>query len=244
MKSKLLLTLIMFAPAIHADDSGFTATLQGCTELIGLGPVPLSVVRPLVPSTFVIPEFGPGTAGLVVRVGQCQALSTSGTAARPVNVGQIGVAIVSPDGSGDINNYTLFYTTSDDRLARALQDAGLPAALDPVLAYEFTPNLSGELYAAVAPFGAPAWFVSGSAADTPLGGPAPVTANWWFQTKRGTLKMATVIPSIQYVIAGFTLHTSKVSPLGQIIGGNTDSSFPFFNARGLFSTGVMSVSSR
>jgi hypothetical protein len=31
--------------------------------------------------------------------------------------------------------------------------------------------------------------------------------------------------------------------LGQLIGGNTDSVFPFFNARGVFATGTLTVTS-
>jgi len=239
----IAILLMTAMPVLRADD-GFTATLEDCTEMIGFGPVPMAIVRPLVPSNYTIVELGPGTAGLVVRAARCEQVRIGSSPAKPASVGQIGIAIIAPDGSGDINNYTLFYATSSVPLAEALRDAGLPAGLDSMLAVEFTPSPSGEVYAAVAPPGVTAWFVSGSASEPPPGSGAPVTANWWFQTRRGNLKMATTIPAINYGAASFALHTSKQSSLGQIIGGNTDGNFIFFNARGVFSTGTMKVSSK
>lgn len=240
MRRKLFTSLAVFAAALSGEDSGFKATMQDCTELIGFGPVPMAAVRPLVPAGYIIPEISPAMAGLVVRASRCQQLSTGGPA-RPVNIAQIGVAIVPPDGTGDINNYTLLYATSDERLARALQEAGLPAGLDPLLAFEVTPGAGGEVYTAAAPPGAYAWFLTGSANEPPPGG-SPVTANWWFQTRRNVLKMATSIPAISYASATLALRTSRLSPLGQIIGGNTDTNFAFFQARGAFLSGVMTVS--
>ena len=106
------------------------------------------------------------------------------------------------------------------------------------MAYEFTPDSTGqgELYVAVSPGLQPAWFLTGTASPPPPGG-APVVANWWFNAGRGVLKMATSIPSISYGAASFSLHTSKFSVLGGLIGGNTDTSIVFFNARGAFAGG-------
>jgi hypothetical protein len=193
-----------------------------------------------VPSNYVIVPFGSGVAGLVVRASECAGLSIGGSPAKPVRIAQVGVAIASPDGTGQINNYTLLYATNDSRLAEALQELGLPAGLDPLLAYEFSTS-SGEVYVAVAPPGVPAYFHTGTATEAPPGGD-PVVANWWAQTRHGTLKMATSIPAISYGFPTNTvLHTSKTSLLGQIIGGNTDASFPFFNGRGAFATATFSA---
>ena len=242
MKTRLLITVFALCAVAYGDSGGFTASLQDCTELIGLGPVPMSAVRPLAPANYFIIPFDTGVAGLVVRAAECQ-INVGGGPARPVRIAQIGVAIASPDGTGQINNYTLLYATNDSRLAGALQDLGLAVGLDPLLAYEFN-SATGEVYVAVAPPGVPAYFLSGSASNPPSGGD-PVTANWWAQTRRGTLKMATSIPAISYGFPTSTvLHTSRASLLGGIIGGNTDASFPFFNARGKFTSGTFSVAVR
>src|SRR5207248_7213636 len=115
----------------------------------------------------------------------------------------------------------------------------VPAVLDLALAYEFTPDSAGhgEVYAAVSPVAAQAaWFLTGTA-DLPPPGGAPVVANWWFSGSRRAVRMATSIPSISYGAASFSLHTSRSSLLGQLIGGNTDAAFVFFNARGVFAAG-------
>jgi hypothetical protein len=191
------------------DSRGFTASLTTCTEVIAFGPIPLASVAQLVPARFTIVSSGPGTAGLVVRTSQCQTLTLGWETARPVLVAQIGVAIVSPDGTGDINNYSLLYVTNSGELAEALAEAGWPAQIDRTLAYEFTPNASGsgELYISVSPFDGP-YFLTGNASPPP-GPPAPVAANWWFAGNGGVAKLSTAIPGIAYGPATTVLYTSR-----------------------------------
>ena len=244
MRLPLVLTLTFAAVSatLHADNNhGFTATLKNCTELIGFGPVAYAPARALVPSAYTVVPIGP-SAGLVVRASRCDAISVDHSNEKPAIVAQVGVAVVPLDGTGDINNYTLLYSTNNERLWVGLLEAGLPAVLDPALAYEFTPDASGhgEVYTAVSPIAQPSWFLTG-AADPPPPGGAPVVANWWFNGFRGTIKMATSIPSISYGAATFSLHTSKNSILGNLIGGNTDANFVLFNARGAFTTGTLAV---
>jgi len=69
-----------------------------------------------------------------------------------------------------------------------------------------------------------------------------VVANWWFQGSHGAIKMSTSIASIRYGAASFSLHTSKISVLGNLIGGNTDASFVFFNALGAFTGAHLAAS--
>jgi len=231
---------------LHADGNhGFTATLKNCTELIGFGPVSFATARALVPASYTLVPFGPNTAGLVVRASLCDSVGVGHSAEKPAIVAQAGIAVVSPDGTGDINNYTLLYSTNHEHLSEALTEAGLSAIFDRALTYEFTPNSSGqgEIYVAVSPAVQPAWFLTGTA-DPPPSGDAPVVANWWFRASHATVKMATSIPSISYGAASFSLHTSKNSVLGALIGGNTDASFVFFNARGAFATGVLTVTAK
>jgi len=231
------LFLTLFATTLQADSGnhGFTTTLSNCTELIGFGPVPFAAARSLVPGSYTLVPFN-GSAGLVVRASRCEGVGINSSPQRPAIVAQVGIAVIPPDGTGDINNYTLMYATDHEQLAQFLNQAGLPAVLDWGLAYEFTPDSSGhgELYVAVAQ---PAWFLTG-AADPPPSGGAPVVANWWFSGGRDVLKMSTSIPSISYGAANFSLHTSRFSVLGGLIGGNTDASFILFNARGAFNSGT------
>jgi hypothetical protein len=246
-QSLRVMCLAALAIAASADDEGhgFAASLQNCTELIGLGPVSFASARALVPASYTLVPFN-GSAGLVVRAARCESVRVGNSEARPAVVAQVGIAIVPPDGTGDINNYQLMYATDDPRLADALNEAGVPAVLDRALAYEFTPDSGGhgELYAAVSPASTQAaWFLTGTA-DLPPPGGAPVVANWWFSRSRGVVKIATSIPSISYGAASFSLHTSRSSLLGQLIGGNTAAAFVFFNARGLFATGALMVATR
>jgi hypothetical protein len=242
-----LLCLSAIALAARADDDsrGFIASLQNCTELIGLGPVSFAGARTLVPLSYTLVPFN-GSAGLVIRAARCESVRIGSSGASPAVVAQVGIAIVPPDGTGDINNYQLLYSTDNPRLAQALNDAGVPTVLDRALAYEFSPDSSGhgEVYAAISPSAAQAaWFLTGTADSPPPGG-APVIANWWFNNSRRVVKMATSIPSISYGAASFSLHTSLTSPLGQLIGGNTDGAFVFFNAHGGFTTGTLTVTAR
>ena len=243
MHRKLVLTLAALSMALHADGGhGFTATLKSCTELIGFGPVSYGAARALVPAAYTLVPFGP-SAGLVVRASLCDAVGVDNSVEKAAIVTQAGIAVVSPDGTGEINNYTLLYSTDHEQLSQALGQAGLPAVLDRALSYEFTPDSSGhgELYVAVSPIAQPAWFLTGEADPPPPGG-MPVLANWWFNGSRGVVKMATSISSISYGAAAFSLHTSRNSLLGRLISGNTDASFVFFNARGLFTSGELTVS--
>lgn len=242
IRGTLLLTVLTVGLQADNNNHGVTANLRGCTELIGFGPVAFAPAQSLVPHGYTLIPFN-GAAGLVVRASHCEGVSVNGLPEKPATVAQAGIAIVSPDGTGDINNYTLLYATDNEQLALLLNLEGLPAVLDRAAAYEFTPDSTGhgEVYVAVSPIVQPSWFLTG-AADPPPSGGAPVVANWWFNGSRGVLKMATSIPSISYGAASFTLHTSKLSLVGSLIGGNTDASFVFFNARGVFGSGNLAVS--
>jgi hypothetical protein len=243
-KFNLAMFLTGFAMTLHADSSqrGFTVSLRDCTELIGLGPVDFAKARSLVPISYSLVPFN-GSAGLVVRASRCAGTGVDSSAEKPAIVAQVGIAIIPPDGTGDINNYTLLYATDHQQLAQVLNQAGLPAVLDRALAYELTPdsNGHGEVYVGVSPALQPAWFLTG-AADTPPSAGGPVVANWWFQGSHGVIKMSTSIASIRYGAAGFSLHTSKMSVLGGLIGGNTDANFVFFNALGAFTGANLAAS--
>jgi hypothetical protein len=222
---ELAILLAGSAMALRADGGhGFNASLRDCTELIGFGPVDFAQARSLAPAGYTLVSIN-GSAGLVIRASRCEGASVDGSAEKPTIVAQVGIAVIPPDGTGDINNYTLQYATDHQQLAQALNQAGLPAVLDRAPAYEFTAGADGrgELYAAVSPALQPAWFLTG-VAEPPPGAGGPVAAN------------------CRYGAANFSLHTSKVSILGSLIGGNTDASFVFFNGRGAFANGNLRAS--
>ena len=72
-----------------------------------------------------------GQASIVVRATSCQGVSIGQSAAKPTEISQIGINLVAPDGTGDINNYTVIYVTNNQLLAEHLQVAGWPAVFDP-----------------------------------------------------------------------------------------------------------------
>jgi hypothetical protein len=239
------LLLLVAHPVIAQEGRNFTANITNCTEVIAFGPIPLANVQKWVPEAFTITLFGPATAGLVMRASECN-FAFGAEPATPILIAQIGISIASPDGTGQINNYSLLYETNNLSLARALRSAGWPAEYDPHLAYEFTPGTtgSGSVYIAVSPLDGP-YFLEGSASPPP-GPPAPVVANWWFASNGADVKLATSIPApgIAYGQATTTLFTSKLTDLGALIGGNSDANFSLLNARGIFAQATLTVSNR
>jgi hypothetical protein len=223
---------------------GFSAELNNCSELIGFGPIPLAVATQRVPVSYTVPAIAPGVAGLVIRASRCERISVDGAPGTTGVVAQIGIAVVSPDGTGDINNYSLLFVTDDAALAGAMRIAGLPALFDEQLDFEFTPNASGDsgqIYVAIDPPGLSPYFLAGSASPPPPNSAAPTVANWWFTHSSDTVKLSTSIPAIAYGAASFAVYTSKFSMLGRLIGGNEDANFVFLNARGLFQSGQLVV---
>jgi hypothetical protein len=153
---KALLPIILLAlclcggPLASADNLSFTVHFAGCTEFAGWGPVSLAEAQPLVPAGYMIAGAATGQAAIVVRATSCQGVAIGQSAARPTEISQIGINLIAPDGTGDINNYTVIYVTNNPALAEYFQIAGLPAVFDPKLTYEYTPTEvggnSGELY--------------------------------------------------------------------------------------------------
>jgi hypothetical protein len=55
------------------------------------------------------------------------------------------------------------------------------------------------------------------------------------------MKQSTSFPVISFGTAAVTLYTSKNSPLGDLIGGNSDSDFTFLSVRGVYPAATMTV---
>jgi len=183
------------------------------------------------------------TAAIVVRATRCASAQVNGGAGVPTIISQIGIEIVPPDGTGDINNFTLIYVTDNAQLALAFRLVGLPAVFDPSIAYEFTfdsTSKSGELYVEAGGASLPAYFLTGTETD-PSGGGFDFKANWWFQGFAGVIKQASDFPNIAFGPANVSLHTSRESVLGKLIGGNSDADFHFLPVRGVYAAAHMDV---
>ncbi len=252
LKLSLLTLLLATSPLPAGDDdeddedrvSRSEVQFSGCTEYVGTGPIPMARAIGRVPRSFQILAGAGNTASLVVRAAQCEGVKVDNERPEPGSLTQIGITIVSPNGSGDINNYTVAYVTDSRRLAQRLQRFGLPAYVDEDLVYETAPNppgARGELFVDSSPSAGPAFFLSGAVSDTAFL-TVPFVANWWYESRKGRLLMATAIPTIAFGQAGVTVYTRQDSPLGELIGGNKFSNFSGFNVRGRFATGRMSVS--
>ena len=91
---------------------------------------------PAVPASYAL--AGDTTnAQIVVRVASCDDVVVNGHDEGEGIVSQVGVGVISPDGTGDINNYTLWYDTTSLRLAARLALTGVNA--------RFAPNLDFDL---------------------------------------------------------------------------------------------------
>ncbi len=157
--------------------SGAAIAFIDCTEFVGEGPIALAGAQTLVPSSYTITGAGSGFAQTVVRATSCQGLTLDGFPHGPAIIAQVGINIASPDGTGDINNYTVIYVTTSCSLAASLKRMGLPAFYNPGLVYEFTPNgggPSGSLYAEVSGLGLPPYFLYGTETNPAAGSPLDV----------------------------------------------------------------------
>jgi hypothetical protein len=132
-----VLGLVSLASADEGN-RGFYVDFSQCTEAVGVGPVSLAKASALVPVVFttlpIANASGPTTAAIVVLATRCGGVQVDGGAAVPTNISQVGIEVVSPDGTGDINNYSLVYLSDNPELVKAFNHAGLPALLDPATA--------------------------------------------------------------------------------------------------------------
>lgn len=217
-----------------------------CTEFVGVAPVDAAAARALVPGRYDLVADASG-AQLVVRVADCQAVRVGASVARPGRVAQIGIIIVSPDGTAtdpdtSINNYTLAYATNSLALYGALRVARVPAVLDRDLACELTPvEGTHELYAAVTPRSgvSPTWFVHGTVMTPSF--PTPFLANWWSARGAAQTKMATNIPTIYFdFTSDVSFYTSHNNLIGHLIRSNRIAGFPL-SFRGQFASATMTI---
>jgi hypothetical protein len=235
-------TLVLAAPQAQAGQTTFRVNFMKCTEFAGEGYVSLAIAQKLVPSGYTITNSSPGQAPIVVRITSCGSVQVNGGSSQPTTISQIGVNVVSPDGTGTINNYMALYVTNNPQLVAAFQNAGMPATLDPLISYEYTPNDSGGgvLYGGVSPREFAPYFLYGPETEPPPNSAQQFIANWWYGPN-AAIRQQTTFPAISFGTSSVALYTSKASPLGQLIGGNVYSSFMLLALRGVYSTAKMVV---
>jgi len=222
----------------------FSVDFTNCSEFAGEGPVSLKEAAPLVPAAYTINGAQSGTANIVIRATSCASVTVDGRNPQATTLSQIGINIVPPDGTGDINNYTLVYISNNPFLVLRFQAAGLPAQYDPGLTYEYSAstNANGNLYVAASSLDPARYFIYGPETAPPPNSAAPFLANWWY-APHGDLKMRqqTLLPAISFGTSSVTFYTASTSMLGKLIGGNTFSDFSVLALRGVYPSGHMEV---
>jgi hypothetical protein len=238
------------ASAGFAQSPLFGATFSGCREVANVGILPTANARPLVPPQFTLAGDATSTP-FVVRTVHCDAISIAnkegkaGPAKGPADILQIGIVIVGPDNDGsNINNYTVYYDTSDAELAGHLQDAGVPARPVHALQESFTPNPDGSgqySFVVPAPFQPQLTFAG------PVGAPSapfPFIANWWFSSPAGTVKMNSSFPGLVYGGDSVILTVPPATPLASLLGTTTVGSWPALALFDTFPAASMQVTVR
>ena len=215
----------------------FGVEFSNCVESIGVTLVPTASARVYVPHQFILAGEGQPVTPLVVRTSQCSNIAVAGHAPMSGTIVQIGAVIVPPDFTGDINNYTIWYSTSNAKLATHLRKVGVDAQLVPVIHYDYQSANNSLCVRVPAPF-EPALTLTGNVLASPnVAG--SFTANWWQQTKRGIVKMSTNVPVITIGSANLTL-TTEDDPLAELLGGST-TGFPIIEQFNTFAAANMQV---
>jgi hypothetical protein len=222
----------------------FSVDFTNCSEFAGEGPISLASAAPLVPSCFAINGADKGVANIVIRATSCASAAVNGHSARPTNLSQIGVNIVAPDGTGDINNYTLVYVSNNPLLVESFAAAGLPARFDPQLTYEYIAPSSGNgnLFVSAASWNLPPYFIYGPETAPPENSATVFLANWWYEPHDGLkMRQQTLFPAISFGTSSVRFYTAADSALGKLIGGNTFSNFSALALRGVYPSAHMEV---
>ena len=239
-----LLVITLAHPARAESASGtvdgsanFPVEFNDCVESIGVTLVPTASVRAYVPHQFILAGEGQPITPLVVRTAQCSNIIVTGHAPMAGTMVQIGAVIVPPDFTGDINNYTIWFSTSNAKLATQLRKVGVDAQLVPVIDYDYQSAHNSLTVGVPAPF-EPSLTLSGSVFPSPKA-VGSFLANWWQQTKTGVVKMTTNVPVIKIGSANLTL-TTEDDPLAQLFGGSS-TGFPVIQQFNTFAVATMQV---
>lgn len=222
----------------QSPEPDFTVEFTDCVESIGVTLVSTSSARTYVPNQFILAGEGGPVTPLVVRTARCNEIAPEGYKPKAAEIVQIGAVIVPPDFTGDINNYTIWYSTSSEKLATQLRRTGVDVQLVPTIDYLYDP-MSSSFSVNVPTPGEPWLTLSGTV--QPSTNPAgSFTANWWQATRCGVVKMGTNVPVISIGEANLFLTTDETGPLGQLTGGGSIG-FPIIQQFNTFPNARMQV---
>lgn len=225
------------AKTLNLDNqpTGFAVEFNDCVESIGVRLVLTASARAYVPHQFILAGEGQPVTPLVVRTAQCSNIAVAGHEPMAGAMVQIGAVIVPPDFTGDINNYTIWFSTSNPKLATQLRKVGVDAQLVPVIDYDYASGDNSLTVRVSAPFET-SLVLSGSVLPSPNAA-GSFNANWWQQTKTGVVKMSTNVPIIKIGSANLTL-TTEDDPLAQLLGGSS-TGFPIIQQFNTFAAANM-----
>ncbi len=220
--------------------AAFDVSFGDCVESIGVTLASTAAVESLLSPGFIPVGVGTPVTPLVVRTASCGSISVDGKRGRSGSMVQIGAVIVPPDGTGDINNYTLYYYSDDPKLVEALEHAGM-AATKAHVAYEVEHDGAGSsLDVTVKARGCSSLHLGGPV--TPVSTPAgSFLANWWPDTRGGPLKLSTNVPEIAIGSATLVLDVRPEGALDELLGG-TSIAFPILEQFNAFDAAEMHVS--
>jgi hypothetical protein len=233
------------AQAETGSGGPFDVAFAGCREVANVGLLPTANARPLVPAQYALVGDGSPVTPFVVRSVHCDSISVGEGSDAPGNLIQIGFLIVGPDGDGDINNYTVYYDTSHARLAERLRMVGVPARNVPLLSESVSVNSDGSgIYDFVVPAPFDPTLEFSGPVGAPVGGPIPFVANWWATASGVTVKMNSSFPQLFIADDDVTLTVPAGSPLANLLGTTTVSSWPVLKLYDNFPSAQMHVTLR
>lgn len=217
------------------SNKDFDVQFNDCNVFAGLAHVSGQRARALVPSEYTLLLDG-DQARMVVRVVHCSNVVVDGKETGSTIVSHIGIGLVGPDPSVNLNNYTLWYATDNARLHARLTSAGVDADKSNSLSVDLS---GGALAVASSSPHTPSFSVNGTAV-LPTGAAVPTSASWWDNGKDGPVRSRTALPAIQFGVAHSVLTTPSGSELAVLIGGTT-LSFDILDSYNLFASGPMEV---
>jgi hypothetical protein len=195
----------------------FTIALTECVESVGVGLVSSERAQRLVPPPFKLLNNGEPVTPLVVLAMQCQGIAVADAAPSAGIIVQVGLLIAPPDGTGEINTFSLWHFTTHSLLARSLRSVGLNTQYVPTIRYDVTlGGKAGSTQISVPAPAQPTLALDGviSAASQPIA----FNGSWWAKVDNGLLKLNSIVPSglVREVQLALTTHAD--SSLGHLIG--------------------------
>jgi hypothetical protein len=221
--------------AVHLHE--FDVDFEECTEFAGITLVPRANALPFVPAGYTLAGDA-NNALVVVRVARCQSSVINGRGTAEITVAHVGVTLNGPDSSADINNYTVYFASDEQKLLTPLKKLGLDGEKIKDIGFTFSAN--GALSIDVDAKHEPDYQLLGTAV-APTSAPTTFTASWWHDGARGErVQMRTVFPAIRFGSASMTLTTPVGSELASLLGG-TSVTFPVLDSYNAFPDAHMTV---